>query len=41
MAKSRGSIALDRMRGDLYRRLTLVLGPGVLRDVLITGLVVA
>ncbi len=36
-----GTIALDRMRGDLYRRLTLVLGPGVLRDVLITGLVVA
>lgn len=36
-----GSLALDRMRGDLYRRLSLVLGPGVLRDVLITGLVVA
>jgi flagellar FliL protein len=36
-----GSLALDRMRGDLYRRLSLVLGPGVLRDVLITSLVVA
>jgi len=36
-----GSLALDRMRGDLYRRLNLVLGPGVLRDVLITSLVVA
>ncbi len=36
-----GGLALDRMRGDLYRRLTLVLGPGTLRDVLITSLVVA
>jgi flagellar FliL protein len=36
-----GSLALDRLRGELYRRVSLVLGPGVLRDVLITGLVVA
>jgi flagellar FliL protein len=36
-----GSLALDRLRGDLYRRLSLVLGDGVLRDVLITGLVLA
>lgn len=36
-----GSLALDRMRGDLYRRVSLVLGPGVLRDVLVTGLVIA
>ena len=32
-------LALDRLRSDLYRRLTLVLGPGVVSDVLITGLV--
>jgi flagellar FliL protein len=35
------SLAIDRIRGDLYRRLTLVLGPNVLKDVLITSLVVA
>jgi flagellar protein FliL len=35
-----GSLALDRLRSDLYRRLDLVLGSGMLRDVLITGLVV-
>jgi len=34
-------LALDRLRADLYRRLTLVLGPGVVSDVLITGLVLA
>jgi len=36
-----GSIAIDRIRGDLFRRLQLLLGPDVVRDVLITGLVVA
>jgi len=36
-----GGVALDRLRGDLYRRLTLLLGDGVVRDVLITSLVVA
>jgi len=36
-----GGLAIDRLRADLYRRLTLVLGPGVVADVLITGLVVA
>jgi flagellar protein FliL len=36
-----GGLAIDRLRSDLYRRLTLVLGPGVVVDVLITGLVVA
>jgi flagellar FliL protein len=35
------SLAIDRIRGDLFRRLTLVLGPNVVRDVLITSLVVA
>ena len=35
-----GGIALDRLRSDLYRRITLVLGPDKLRDVLITELVV-
>jgi flagellar FliL protein len=34
-----GGLALDRIRGDLYRRLTLILGPGVVENVLITGLV--
>jgi flagellar FliL protein len=34
-------LAIDRLRADLYRRLDLVLGPGVVRDVLITGLVLA
>jgi flagellar FliL protein len=36
-----GALAIDRLRGDLYRRLDLLLGPNVVRDVLITGLVVA
>jgi flagellar protein FliL len=35
------SLAIDRIRGDLYRRLTLMLGPDVVREVLITALVVA
>jgi flagellar FliL protein len=35
-----GAIAIDRMRGDIFRRLDLLLGGGVLRDVLITALVV-
>lgn len=34
-----GGLALDRIRGDLYRRLTLVLGPNVINSVLITSLV--
>ncbi|HWL84038.1 MAG TPA: flagellar basal body-associated FliL family protein [Roseomonas sp.] len=36
-----GALAMDRLRGDLHRRLDLVLGPGRVRDVLITGFVVA
>ena len=36
-----GGLGLDRLRCDLYRRLDLVLGPGVLRDVLVTSLVLA
>ncbi|MFC4167951.1 flagellar basal body-associated FliL family protein [Teichococcus aestuarii] len=36
-----GALAMDRLRGDLHRRLELVLGPGKVRDVLITGFVVA
>jgi flagellar FliL protein len=36
-----GGLGLDRLRADLYRRLDLVMGPGVLRDVLITSLVLA
>ncbi len=36
-----GSLAIDRMRGDLYRRLELLLGPNVVHDVLITSLIVA
>ena len=35
-----GALSIDRLRGDLFRRIDLQLGPGVLRDVLITGLVV-
>lgn len=35
-----GAIAIDRLRGDMFRRLDLVLGPGVLRDVLVTELVI-
>jgi flagellar FliL protein len=36
-----GGLGLDRLRADLYRRLELVIGPGVVRDVLITSLVMA
>jgi flagellar FliL protein len=36
-----GAISIDRIRGDLFRRLDLLLGPGVVRDVLVTGLVIA
>ncbi|MBK1660027.1 flagellar basal body-associated FliL family protein [Paracraurococcus ruber] len=36
-----GALALDRLRADLFRRVDLLLGPGVLRDVLVTGFVVA
>lgn len=36
-----GGLGLDRLRADLYRRMELVVGPGVLRDVLITSLVLA
>ncbi len=36
-----GAISVDRIRGDLFRRLDLLLGPGVVKDVLVTGLVVA
>jgi flagellar FliL protein len=36
-----GALAMDRLRGDLLRRLDLLLGEGRVRDVLITGLVVA
>jgi flagellar FliL protein len=34
-----GGLALDRIRGDIYRRLTLVLGDNVVQEVLITSLV--
>jgi flagellar FliL protein len=33
------SLAIDRIRGDLYRRLTLILGTGVVQNVLITSMV--
>jgi flagellar FliL protein len=36
-----GALAMDRLRGDLHRRFELVLGPGRVRDVLITSFVVA
>ncbi|MDO9713396.1 flagellar basal body-associated FliL family protein [Paracraurococcus lichenis] len=36
-----GALALDRLRADLFRRVDLLLGTGVLRDVLVTGFVVA
>jgi flagellar FliL protein len=36
-----GALAMDRLRGDLHRRLELLLGEGRVRDVLITGFVVA
>jgi flagellar FliL protein len=39
-AELEGALAIDRLRGDLYRRLDLLLGPNVVRDVLITGFVV-
>lgn len=35
------AMAIDRIRGDLYRRLNLLLGADVVRDVLVTSLVVA
>jgi flagellar FliL protein len=35
-----GALAMDRLRGDLHRRLDLLLGGGRVRDVLITGFVV-
>jgi flagellar FliL protein len=40
-AEIENSLAIDHMRGDLYRRLSLLLGPDVVRDVLITSFVVA
>jgi len=36
-----GGLGLDRLRADLYRRLELVVGPGIIHDVLITSLVLA
>lgn len=36
-----GALSIDRMRGDLQRRLDLLLGEGVLREVLITSLIIA
>ncbi len=35
------AMAIDRIRGDLFRRLNLILGTEVVRDVLVTSLVVA
>lgn len=35
-----GALAVDRVRGDLLRRLDLLLGDGALRDVLITSMVI-
>ena len=40
-AEIENSLAIDHIRGDLYRRLSLFLGPDVVRDVLITSFVVA
>lgn len=40
-AEVQGSLAIDRIRGDLFRRLELLLGPNVVRDVLITSLITA
>jgi flagellar FliL protein len=34
-----GALSVDRMRGDIQRRLDLLMGEGVVRDVLITSLV--
>ncbi|MFZ6765347.1 flagellar basal body-associated FliL family protein [Pseudoroseomonas sp. WGS1072] len=39
--ETEGALAMDRLRGDLHRRLELMLGAGRVRDVLITGFVVA
>lgn len=39
--ETEGALAMDRLRGDLLRRLDLMLGAGRVRDVLITGFVVA
>jgi flagellar FliL protein len=36
-----GALAMERLRGDLHRRLEMVLGAGRVRDVLITAFVVA
>lgn len=36
-----GALSMDRLRGDLHRRLELMLGAGKVRDVLITSFVVA
>lgn len=36
-----GALAIDRLRSDLFRRLEVLLGPDVVRDVLITGFTVA
>jgi flagellar FliL protein len=36
-----GGLGLDRLRADLYRRMDLIMGPGVMKDVLITSLVLA
>jgi flagellar basal body-associated protein FliL len=40
-AEVENSLAIDRIRGDIFRRLTLLLGPNIVRDVLITSLVIA
>jgi len=39
-SETNGALAMDRIRSDVHRRLDLVLGDGVVRDVLITSLVV-
>jgi len=36
-----GGLGLDELRADLYRRLDLIMGPGIMKDVLITSLVLA
>jgi flagellar FliL protein len=36
-----GGMSVERLRSDLFRRIDLVLGPGLLRDVLITELLIA
>jgi flagellar FliL protein len=40
-AEVENSLAIDRIRGDIFRRLTLLRGPNIVRDVLITSLVIA